>query len=32
VGEVIKGRELILIDGKERGVLFDFSKEIITGI
>jgi len=32
VGEVIEGRELILIDGKERGVLFDFSKEIITGI
>jgi selenophosphate synthetase-related protein len=32
VGEVIEGRKLVLIDGEEKEVLFDFSKEIITGI
>ena len=32
IGEVTEPREMILMDGEEKGVLFDFSKDIITGI
>jgi uncharacterized protein len=32
VGLVTEGKEFILIHGEEKGVLFDFSRDIITGV